>query len=77
MFNSDIVGFSLFGIIIGIILFLFFREILCWYFKFTEMVTLLEKIEKNTNHDVIVHDKKDVVSDEKLSTGGYFSDHNV
>jgi len=35
-------------IVIGAILFLFFREVITWYWKLNRIVSLLERIEKNT-----------------------------
>ncbi len=32
-----------------IVIFLLLREFWCWYFKINKIVTLLEKIEKNTS----------------------------
>jgi hypothetical protein len=34
--------------VLAVAIFLLFREVTCWYFKFSEMVGLLEKIEENT-----------------------------
>jgi hypothetical protein len=38
----------LFPLIIGILIFLVFREVVTWYWKINKIVSLLEQIEENT-----------------------------
>lgn len=45
-------------LILGIGLFLFLREVVCWYFKFNKISSLLASIEKNTRPKEVVPEKE-------------------
>ena len=56
---STITAFMVLGVFIFVvvILFLIFREMVTWYWKINEVITLLAKIEENTREVVAINPK--------------------
>ena len=57
LFSLDAVSFAIL-LCFGVVIFVGFREVVAWYWKINEVVSLLEKIEENTRPIGKV-DKKD------------------
>lgn len=43
-------------VLVGIVLFVIGREIICWYFKVNKVIALLERIEENTRPKGLVRE---------------------
>lgn len=57
MDNAGNIFLFLIVAVAAIIIVYFIREVICWYFKLTKIVELLERIEKNTSDKTYIVNK--------------------
>jgi hypothetical protein len=45
--DNTIVGYIVISAVVSVILFLIFREVVCWYYKINRMVSLMEDVKSS------------------------------
>lgn len=57
MDNTGNIIVFLIVVVVAVVIAYFIREVVCWYFKLTKIVELLERIEKNTSDKTYIVNK--------------------